>query len=169
MIIQNDANVVIATTASIHPSVCIGELGFGYEKIDDKYIQQIHKFGVIIEDYVDIRSNVSIHTGRWRDTIIGEGTKIDSGAHIGHNCIIGKNCLIGANAVFGGSVTVGDGSDIWMNATIHQGITIGKNSAIGAGTYLRKDVPDNSVAYMVNGTLIIKDKKDTGKYGGCTV
>lgn len=166
MIIQNETNVVIAMTAEIHPSVCIGERGFGYDKIDDKFIQQIHKFGVIIEDYVDIKSNVSIHRGRWRDTVIGEGTKIDSGVLVAHNVVIGKNCLIGAHATLCGSCEIGDGAEIWVHAKIHQGVKVGKGAVVGAGTYLRKDVPNDHVAYMINGTLILKHKKETKKYGG---
>ena len=38
---------------------------------------------------------------------------------------------------------------------------IGKNAAVGAGTYLRHDVPDNHVAYMVGDTLWIKPKEET--------
>jgi UDP-3-O-[3-hydroxymyristoyl] glucosamine N-acyltransferase len=43
-----------------------------------------------------------------RDTVIGEGTKIDNLCQIGHNCVIGSRCIIAAQSGLSGSVTIED-------------------------------------------------------------
>ena len=125
-----------------------------------------HEYGLVIRDRVWIGSNCTIDRGRWRPTVVGGGTKIDNGVHISHNVRIGKNCIIGTGAILLGSCEIGDNSEIWSNAIIHQGVKVGKNCAVGAGTYLRKNLPDNTVAYIDNrtGKLVIKPISETKKY-----
>ena len=45
-----------------------------------------------------------------------------------------------------GAVTIEDNVFIGMNTTILKGVHIGKNVIIGAGFWVNKDIPDNSVA-----------------------
>ena len=45
---------------------------------------------------------------RSRDTVIGEGTKIDNLVQIGHNVVIGRHCVIVAQVGISGSTTLGD-------------------------------------------------------------
>ena len=49
---------------------------------------------VIVQDDVEIGANTTIDRGALKDTIIGEGTKIDNLVQIGHNVIIGRHCVI---------------------------------------------------------------------------
>jgi UDP-3-O-[3-hydroxymyristoyl] glucosamine N-acyltransferase len=157
---------------SIHNSVVIGQYcaigddGFNFIRdADGKLIHTEHQYSVIIKENVWIGSHVSIDKGRWRDTVVNGGSKIDNHAHISHNCIIGEDCIIGAHATILGSVTIGDRSEIWSNSVIHQGVSIGDNCAVGANSYIRHNVPDNHVAYMYGGSLIVKPREDTKKYG----
>ena len=39
-----------------------------------------------------------------RDTVIGEGTKIDNQVQVGHNVVIGRHCVLVAQAGIAGSV-----------------------------------------------------------------
>ena len=55
---------------------------------------------VIIQDDVEIGANSSIDRGAIRDTVIGEGTKIDNLVQIGHNCEIGRHCVLAATPGF---------------------------------------------------------------------
>ena len=122
--------------------------GFYWQR-DDKGILQTkpHLFDVKIGKDVDIGALVTVHKGRWRDTEIGDGTKIDAHSHISHNVIIGKHCLISVGVILLGSCEIGDYSNIWSGAIIHQGVKVGKNCTVGAATYLRHDIVENSTVY----------------------
>lgn len=155
----------IGKNVFIKSGTIIGGEGFHFERQEDNTLKFTpHRHGVQIHDDVHIGSHCTIDRGRVRDTVVNGGTKIDNGVQISHNCIIGKNCIIGQGASILGSVEIGDNSEIWSNAVIHQGVKIGKNSAVGANTYLRKDVPDNHVAYMGQDGLVIKPMSESKKY-----
>ena len=59
---------------------------------------------VIIQDDVEIGANTTIDRGAIRDTVIGEGTKIDNLVQIGHNAQIGRHCVMVAQTGISGSV-----------------------------------------------------------------
>ena len=159
-------NIYIGKNTIIQKGTVIGGDGFNYTREEDGTLTfNEHKYGVLIGDDVHIGSNCSIDNGRHRNTMIADGTKIDNLVHIAHNVHIGKHCLIGPCAVILGSVNINDYAEIWSNCTIHQWVTIGKGAVVGAGTYLRRDVPDYHVAYMKGDKLIIKPRKESKKYG----
>ena len=151
-------NVMIKTG-----TILCGE-GFNFERREGKLYFNTHNFGVEIQEDVWVGSNCTIDRGRYRDTVIGKGTKIDNGVHISHNCIIGNHCIIGTGAILLGSCEIGDNSEIWSNAIIHQKVKIGKNCAVGANTYLRHDLEDNMVAYMTSNGMVVKPINETKKY-----
>lgn len=131
----------------IGPQTSIGYSGFRFDRDPKtkKLIQLEHKFGVILHKDVWVGSHVTIARGRWRDTVIGEGTKIDDHAHIAHNVVIGNNCIIAAGATILGSVIIGDNCNIWSNSVIKNGITIGDNCTVSANDFVTKNLPDNSI------------------------
>jgi len=49
------------------------------------------------------------------------------------------------SAYLAGAVSVGDFSTVGSNATIFPGVSIGNNCFVGAGSVVRKDIPDNSM------------------------
>ena len=63
---------------------------------------------VIIQDDVEIGAGTAIDRGAIRDTVIGEGTKIDNHVQIAHNVSIGRHCVIVAQSGIAGSSTLGD-------------------------------------------------------------
>ena len=157
----------IGTNVYIKTGTILCGEGFHFSRDDRGTLKfNEHKKGLVIRDNVWIGSNCTIDRGRIRPTVVGGGTKIDNGVHISHNCRIGRNCILGTGSIILGSVEIGDGSEIWSGAIIHQHVKIGKNCAVGAGTYLRKDLPDNTVAYIDNrtGKLVIKPISETKKY-----
>jgi len=85
----------------------------------------------------------------------GTGTVVGGGVEIGDNVKIGSSCTIGYKR---GYPKIGDNVTIFSNCVIIGDITIGENSIIGAGTYLDKDIPPNSVVYNKK-DLIIKVNK----------
>ena len=86
--------VTIGDRVIIHSGTVIGSDGYGYtfEKGEHYKIPQVG--GVIIEDDVEIGSNVSIDRATLGNTVIGRGTKIDNLVQIAHNVKIGEKSLI---------------------------------------------------------------------------
>lgn len=139
-------SVTFTGFVTIGPNTVIGKSGFGYTRQEDgTWVEKEHNFGVLIGDNVDIGANVCIDRGSWRDTVIGDGTKIDNLVHVAHNVHIGKNCLIVAGSILGGSVNIEDGVWVGMGARINQRLTIGSGAFIGSGAVVTKDVPSGRV------------------------
>jgi UDP-3-O-[3-hydroxymyristoyl] glucosamine N-acyltransferase LpxD len=133
-------------TVKVGIGCTIGGPGFGYEYDEfGKLIPMPHLGGVVIGDGVTIHNQVNIDRGVTEDTVIGEGTKIDSLVHVAHGVRIGKHCLIVSGTVFGGSCEIGDYCFIGMNACIKQKVKIGRTSVVGAGAVVTKDIPDNQI------------------------
>ena len=93
--------VTIGDRVIIHSGTVIGSDGYGYtfEKGEHYKIPQVG--GVIIEDDVEIGSNVSIDRATLGNTVIGRGTKIDNLVQIAHNVKIGERSLIVAQVGIG--------------------------------------------------------------------
>ncbi|KAK1556613.1 hypothetical protein Q3G72_008728 [Acer saccharum] len=61
-----------------------------------------------IGNHVEIGADSCIDRGSWRDTVIGDHSKIDNLVQIGHNVIIGKNGMFcGQTGIAGDYVTLG--------------------------------------------------------------
>lgn len=139
-------NITIGKNVTIGPGCVIGYDGFGYNRNEKGHLEKFpHYGGVIIEDDVEIGSNVSIDRGVLDDTIIKQGAKIDNFCHIAHNVIVGKHSLVIAHAMIGGSTKIGDYSWIAPSAALMEGIKIGDKALVGLGAVVTKDVPDNTV------------------------
>ena len=63
---------------------------------------------VIIQDGVEIGAGTTIDRGAIRDTVIGEGTKIDNLVQVGHNASIGRHCIVAAQTGISGSAAIED-------------------------------------------------------------
>lgn len=92
----------------IRPGSRIGQDGFEFLPDRQGTAKIPHTRRVIIQDDVEIGANTTIDRGVTRDTVIGEGTRIDNLVQIGHNCSIGRHCLIVARTGISASVEVGD-------------------------------------------------------------
>ena len=135
----------LGTNVKIKNGTVIGTDGWGYERNEDNELEKFPHYGkVIIGNNVDVSANCTIDRGNMHDTIIGDGTKIDSGVHIAHNVKIGEHSRIGAHSVLLGHCEIGDFVDIWTNVVIKEGIKIGNNAVIGSCSFVDVDVPDNS-------------------------
>jgi UDP-3-O-[3-hydroxymyristoyl] glucosamine N-acyltransferase len=160
-----DEGVVIGENCEIHPStvICrgtkigsfsminssavIGKEGFGYVK-RKRYEKVRHIGGVVVGDFVEIGSGVTIDRATIGNTIVGEGTKIDNQVHIAHNVKIGRNCIIMGQAGIAGSSRVGDNV-----------ILCGQ---VGISDHLQ--IEDNVIVYAKSG--VFKPLKEGRKYSG---
>jgi UDP-3-O-[3-hydroxymyristoyl] glucosamine N-acyltransferase len=134
-------HALIGDRVIIHPGVRIGQDGFGYlpSARGHQKIPQICR--VIIQDDVEIGANTTIDRGGTRDTVIGEGTKIDNLVQIGHNCSIGRGCLIVSQVGISGSVTIGDFAVLAGQVGVADHITIGAGAVLGGKAGVMSDVP----------------------------
>jgi UDP-3-O-[3-hydroxymyristoyl] glucosamine N-acyltransferase len=96
---------------------------------------------VIIQDDVEIGANSTIDRGAIRDTVIGEGTKIDNLVQIAHNVSIGRHCLFAAQVGISGSCTVEDGVIMGGKAGVSDHLTVGAGAMLGAKAGVFTDVP----------------------------
>ena len=100
-------HALIGDRVIIHPGARIGQDGFGYLPGPQGHQKIPQTRRVIIQDDVEIGANSTIDRGSTRDTVIGEGTKIDNLVQIGHNCSIGRHCIIVSQTGISGSCQSG--------------------------------------------------------------
>jgi UDP-3-O-[3-hydroxymyristoyl] glucosamine N-acyltransferase len=132
---------LIGDRVIIHPGVRIGQDGFGYLPSPRGHQKIPQTRRVIVQDDVEIGANTTIDRGATRDTVIGEGTKIDNLVQIGHNVSIGRLCLIVAQVGISGSATVGDFVMLGGQAGLADHITIGAGAVLGARAGVMSNVP----------------------------
>ena len=138
--------VELGERVHVSKEVLFAPHGFGYAKIEGKWLLIPHTGGIKIEDDVHIHERVTIAraTIKHNYTVIGEGTKIDAHVHIAHNVQVGKHCLIISGSTIGGSTIIGDNCYIGIGAVIKNKLKIGNNVTIGMGAVVLKDIPDNT-------------------------
>ena len=125
----------------IHSGTVVGSDGFGYEQVDGIHKKILQTGTVVIEDDVEIGSNVTIDRARFNKTIVGKGTKIDNLVQIAHNVVIGENCIIISQVGISGSTTIGRNSIIAGQAGLSGHITLGEGSVVAAQAGVSKSLP----------------------------
>jgi UDP-3-O-[3-hydroxymyristoyl] glucosamine N-acyltransferase len=134
----------IGTYVIIQSGTVIGSDGFGFMNIKGIH-EKIPQMGkVVIEDNVEIGSNVSIDRAVLEETRICKGTKIDNLVQIAHNVKIGENSLIVAQVGIAGSSEIGNNVILAGQVGLIGHIKIGDNSIIGAQSGIGKSLPPNS-------------------------
>ncbi|RME99332.1 MAG: UDP-3-O-(3-hydroxymyristoyl)glucosamine N-acyltransferase, partial [Alphaproteobacteria bacterium] len=125
----------------IHPGASIGQDGFGFAMGPAGHLKVPQIGRVIIQDDVEIGANTTIDRGALRDTIIGEGTKIDNLVQIAHNVVIGRHCVIVAQVGISGSTTLEDFVALGGQVGVIGHVTIGAGAQIAASSNVNRDVP----------------------------
>lgn len=132
---------LIGNRVIVHPGARIGQDGFGFA-MSPKGHMKVPQIGrVIVQDDVEIGANSCIDRGASRDTVIGEGTKIDNLVQIGHNCVIGRHCVICAQVGLAGSSTLEDFVVLGGQVGLAGHLVIGAGAQIAAQSGVAGDVP----------------------------
>jgi UDP-3-O-[3-hydroxymyristoyl] glucosamine N-acyltransferase len=158
------ARVTIGDRCIIQPGAVIGADGFsfvtpeksGVEEIRETLGQRvrlqaqswsrIHSLGAVtIGDDVEIGANTCIDRGTIRDTVIGDGTKLDNLVHIGHNVQIGRDCLLCGQVGVAGSARIGDRVVLAGQCGVNDNIFVGDDVIAGGATKIFTNAPAGRV------------------------
>src|SRR5207244_1682191 len=134
-------NSLIGDRVVVHPGCAIGQDGFGFVMGATGHRKVLQMGRVIIQDDVEIGAGTTIDRGANRDTVIGEGTKIDNLVQIGHNVRIGRHCIIVSQCGISGSVVIEDRVILAGQVGLADNVTIGEGAIIGARSGVKSDVP----------------------------
>jgi UDP-3-O-[3-hydroxymyristoyl] glucosamine N-acyltransferase len=125
----------------LHAGVRIGQDGFGFAMGAGGHLKVPQIGRVIIQDDVEIGANTCVDRGALKDTIIGEGTKIDNLVQIGHNVVIGRRCVIVAHSALAGSCTLEDFVVMGGQSGVAGHLTVGAGAQIAGVSHVTDDVP----------------------------
>lgn len=132
---------LIGDRVIIHPGVRVGQDGFGFAMSPRGHLKVPQIGRVIVQNDVEIGANTTIDRGANRDTVIGEGTKIDNLVQIGHNVTIGRHCVIVSQVGISGSTDIADFVAAGGQVGIAGHLKIGMGAQIGAQSGVMTDVP----------------------------
>jgi UDP-3-O-[3-hydroxymyristoyl] glucosamine N-acyltransferase len=135
------SNALIGDRVLVHPGCKIGQDGFGFVMGGKGHLKVPQIGRVIIQDDVEIGAGTTIDRGAIRDTVIGEGTKIDNLVQVGHNVIIGRHCILVAQTGIAGSSTLEDFVVLGARVGLNNNVTIGEGAHIAAISVVHGDVP----------------------------
>ncbi|MFK7765506.1 MAG: UDP-3-O-(3-hydroxymyristoyl)glucosamine N-acyltransferase [Roseobacter sp.] len=158
------ARVTIGADFKAQPGVRIGGDGFSFvteeksgieavrETLGDTQDTQaqgwtrIHSLGAVtLGDDIDLGACVNIDNGTIRDTVVGNGCKMDNFVHIGHNVVIGNDCLICGHSGVAGSTRVGNNVVLGGMTGVSDNIFIGDRVITGGGTKVLSSIPAGRV------------------------
>ncbi|WP_375414216.1 UDP-3-O-(3-hydroxymyristoyl)glucosamine N-acyltransferase [uncultured Bradyrhizobium sp.] len=134
---------LIGNHVLVHPGCHIGQDGYGFIPESGRHVKVPQTSRVIIQNDVEIGAGTTIDRGSLRDTVVGEGTKIDNQVQIGHNVTIGRHCLLAAKVALGGSLTIGDYVALGAGVGINNHVNIGDGAQVTAMSGVKDDVPAN--------------------------
>jgi UDP-3-O-[3-hydroxymyristoyl] glucosamine N-acyltransferase len=133
---------LIGDKVLIHPGCSIGQDGYGFVFFGPEGHLKVPQTGrVLIQNEVEIGAGTTIDRGSLRDTVIGEGTKIDNQVQIGHNVTIGRHCLLAAQIGLAGSLTIGDHVALGAKVGINNHLHVGDGAQVTAMSAVKDDIP----------------------------
>lgn len=135
------AHTLVGDRVIIHTGARIGQDGFGFAMGPKGHLKVPQIGRVVIQDDVEIGANTTIDRGALKDTVIGQGTKIDNLVQIGHNVVVGRHCVIVAHTGISGSTELGDFVVMGGQSGTVGHIKIGSGAQVAGASHPSKDVP----------------------------
>lgn len=147
----------IGDNVIIHANTTIGSDAFYLHKKEKAY-EKMHTIGrAIIENDVEIGSSCTVDSGVSGDTIIGEGTKLDSQVHIGHGVVLGKHCLLCAQVAIAGKSIIGDEVVLYGKVGVSKDVHVGDKAIVLASSNVDKNL-DAEGTYFGSPAINARDK-----------
>ncbi|MEO0936638.1 MAG: UDP-3-O-(3-hydroxymyristoyl)glucosamine N-acyltransferase [Pseudomonadota bacterium] len=158
------ARVRVGARAILGPGTKLGSDGFSFVTAEPSGVEKvraslgtenategqpwarIHSLGSVrLGDDVELGGNCVIDNGTVRDTVIGDGCKLDNLVHIAHNVVIGRDCLFAGQVGIAGSTVIGDNVTCGGQVGIGDNLRIGDRVVLGGGTGVLTSVPAGRV------------------------
>lgn len=133
-------HALLGNRVIIHPGARIGQDGFGFAMGPSGHLKVPQLGRVIIQDDVEIGANTTVDRGTTRDTVIGDGTKIDNLVQIGHNVMVGRHCVIVSHVGISGSTTLEDYVVLAGQVGVAGHLKIGMGAQVGAQSGVMTDL-----------------------------
>lgn len=130
----------IGARAILQPGVVVGADGFGYAPDGDRNIKVAQLGGARVERDVEIGANSCVDRGALRDTVVGEGTKIDNLVQIAHGARIGAHAVVVAQTGIAGDADVGARVVLAGQVGVVPYARIGDGARVGAQSGVTHDV-----------------------------
>jgi UDP-3-O-[3-hydroxymyristoyl] glucosamine N-acyltransferase len=139
---------VIGSDCIIHSNTAIGADGFGFATNAKGEHKKIYQNGnVVIEDDVEIGSNVSVDRAVFGTTLIKKGVRIDNLVQIGHNCEIGEYSVFVAQSGSAGSTKLGRNVVLGGQAAFAGHLNIAPFSTFAARSGVTKNITQSGKTY----------------------
>jgi len=134
-------HALIGDRVILHAGVRVGQDGFGFAMGAGGHLKVPQIGRVIIQDDVEIGANSCIDRGALKDTVIGEGTKIDNLVQIGHNVVIGRRCVIVAQTGLAGSCSLDDFVVMGGQSGVAGHLKVSAGAQIAGASHVTENVP----------------------------
>ncbi|CAH9059495.1 unnamed protein product [Cuscuta europaea] len=134
-------NCTVGDFCLVHSGVCVGQDGFGFF-VDEQgnMVKKPQNLRVRIGNHVEIGANSCIDKGSWRDTVIGDHSKIDNLVQIGHNVVVGNNCILCGQVGIAGSATIGDYVTMGGRAAVRDHVCVASKVRLAANSCVTKNI-----------------------------
>jgi UDP-3-O-[3-hydroxymyristoyl] glucosamine N-acyltransferase len=129
----------------LHSGCVIGTDGFGYRWDGKKHAKLPHIGGVVIEDDVEIGSCTCVDRGKFGDTVVGRGSKIDNLVQVGHNVRIGMHAILCGQVGIAGSSTIGHGAVLGARVGVKDHVAVGDRAMLAATSGVANDLPAGGI------------------------
>jgi UDP-3-O-[3-hydroxymyristoyl] glucosamine N-acyltransferase len=134
-------HALVGDRVIIHAGVRIGQDGYGFAMGPRGHLKVPQVGRVIIQNDVEIGANSCVDRGANRDTVIGEGTKIDNLVQIGHNVVVGRHCIIVSQVGVSGSTRLEDFVALGGQVGLAGHLTIGMGAQVAGGSSVGDNIP----------------------------
>jgi len=118
---------VIGQRCVLHPGAVVGSDGFGNANDAGRWVNVPQLGRVVIGDDVEIGANTTIDRGSLKDTVIGNGVRLDNLIQVGHNVRIGEHTAAAAFVGISGSTQIGSHCTLGGAAGFAGHLMIGDN------------------------------------------
>jgi UDP-3-O-[3-hydroxymyristoyl] glucosamine N-acyltransferase len=137
-------HALIGDRVTIHPGARLGQ-GGAADQPDPSGPQRIPQTRrVIVQDHVEIGANSTVDRGSIRDTVVGEGTRIENLVQIAHDVVVGRYCTIGAQTGIAGRATIADFVIVGGQVGIAEDLVIGEGTTLAGHSMVNADVPGSA-------------------------
>ncbi|MDF1875456.1 UDP-3-O-(3-hydroxymyristoyl)glucosamine N-acyltransferase [Sulfurimonas sp. SAG-AH-194-I05] len=139
---------IIGSDCVIHSNTAIGADGFGFATNASGEHTKIYQNGnVVIEDDVEIGSNVSIDRAVFGSTRLQKGVRIDNLIQVGHNCVLGEYSVLVAQSGIAGSTTLGRNVVLGGQSAIAGHLTIAPFTSFAARSGVTKSIKESGLTF----------------------